>query len=86
MPASVTIGCSLAAEATARSNRSSSRPHTYVSKSACSQYESNVALNFSTIVGASTRESRTFHSTPSSIADVERFDEPMNTVEKPDSR
>ncbi len=44
---------------------------------------SNVARNFSSRVGVATPESRTFHSTPSSRAARDRFDDPTYAVSKP---
>ena len=45
-----------------------------------------MALNFSIRSGVDTCDRRTFHSTPSSMRACDRFDDPMNAVEKPESR
>jgi hypothetical protein len=50
------------------------------------QYVSKVARNFSRSAGVSAWLRRTFHSSPSSIAAWERFEEPTWAVEKPLSR
>ena len=45
-----------------------------------------MALNLSIRSGVDACASRTFHSTPSSMALCVRLDDPMNAVEKPDNR
>src|SRR5690348_875129 len=86
MPTRLIVVSVVVVDATALSNFEASRDGSYDSKSASAQYDSKVVANFSTIVGASVCERRTFHSRPSTIAVVDKLDDPMKTVENPESR
>src|SRR6476620_7958003 len=68
------------ASARASSSRSRSRSGLYDSKVELFQYVSKVASNLLIKPGVATDESRTFHSTPSSSAARERFEEPTYAV------
>ena len=61
------------ASARASSSRSRSRSGAYDSKSGLFQYESKVAWNFVSREGVASLDSRTFHSTPSKSALVDRL-------------
>ena len=69
----------------ARSSFSASTSGSYVSNEGSFQYVSNVASNFLMSAGVETFDARMFHSSPSTRAAFERFDDPMMAVSYPEA-
>jgi hypothetical protein len=72
--------------ASSRRSRSDVLSGLYGSKVGSFQYVSKVARNFSSKLGVATLARRTFHSTPSSSAARDRFDDPTYAVSYPVAR